>query len=216
MADLVTPSVSALAGVAAAGQRLGRRAGPAGVTVAEVTGLGIASLAVRSGQADALQERIRTALGLDLPGQGKSVASDGARALWTGPGQWLIQFSGGRQRVAALARDLEGLAAVVDQSDSRAVLEVNGRHVREALAKGLMIDLHPRAFAVGDTAVTLAGHVGVQVTLLDDRPAFQLTVARSYSLSLWEWLITAAATFGIAVVSPEMLVGDEGKSFDLE
>lgn len=200
--SVVTPTVSALAGVAAAGQRLGRRDGPAGVSLAEVTGLGIASVAVRQGQLAALGEVVQAHLGLDLPAQGKATRNDRYRAVWSGPGQWLLQFGEGRPGVTTLAGALHGLAAVTDQSDSRAVLEIGGPHARDSLAKGLMLDLHPRAFAVGDTALSLADHIAVQVTMLDARPTYQLMVARSYSLSLWDWLVTASATFGIAVIAP--------------
>jgi sarcosine oxidase subunit gamma len=35
---------------------------------------------------------------------------------------------------------------VIDQSDARVMLEISGRNVREMLAKGIALDLHPSAF----------------------------------------------------------------------
>lgn len=205
MADAVLAPVaaSALAGVAAAGQRLGRKAGAAGVVIAEVTGLGIASVAARRGQSAALVEKFQAATGLALLGNPKRVSGHDVSVVWSGPDQWLVLSSSaeGRGRAKSLALDLQGLASVTDQGDSRAVFEVSGPHAYEALAKGVMIDLHPRAFAPGDTAVTLVAHIGVQITLLDAAPVFQLMVPRSFSLSFWDWLISSAAEFGVSVVS---------------
>lgn len=202
MADISSRvATSALAGVAVGGQRLGRRGGTAGVTLREVTGLGIVSVAARRGQAEILAQRIEAGLGLTLPEQGRAVRHGNATVLWSAPGQWLIQFREGRARVAALAQDLQGIASLTDQSDGRVVIEVAGVDAREALAKGVMVDLHPRAFQAGATAVTLAGHIGMQVTRLDEEPQFQLMVSRSFVLSLWDWLIASASAYGVSVVS---------------
>ena len=40
-------------------------------------------------------------------------------------------------------------AAIVDQSHGRTILRVTGPKVRDALAKGVPVDLHPRAFTDG-------------------------------------------------------------------
>lgn len=196
----IPPGVSPLAGIANLGQRLGRKDGVAGVTLAEITGLAIASVTARSGQRQTLLAQVETILGLALPSQPKAVSSGAVSAVWSGPDQWLVMFStGGRARVAELAGALSGLASVTDQSDSRAVIEVSGPQARDVLAKGVMLDLHPRAFVPGDTAVTLVAHIGVQVTMTDSAPAFQFMVPRSFCLSFWAWLISSAEEYGVAV-----------------
>lgn len=196
----IPPGVSPLAGIANVGQRLGRRDGAAGVTIAEVTGLAIASVSARSGQRAALLVKVETQLGLALPSQPKSVSAGTVNAVWSGPDQWLVVFgTGGRARVADLAGALTGLASVTDQSDSRAVLEISGPHTRDVLAKGVMLDLHPRAFVPGDTAVTLVAHIGAQVTMTDPAPVYQLIVPRSFCVSFWDWLVSSAEEYGIAV-----------------
>jgi sarcosine oxidase subunit gamma len=55
---------------------------------------------------------------------------------------------------AALAGPFGQFAAIVDQSHGRTLLRVTGPRVRDALAKGLAIDLHPREFKTGYAAVT--------------------------------------------------------------
>jgi sarcosine oxidase subunit gamma len=72
--------------------------------------------------------------------------------------------------------------------------------VREALAKGVAIDLHPRAFKTADAAATLVSHVAVQLWQVDDAPTYELAVARGFALSFWHWLATSAAEFGLELV----------------
>ena len=196
----IPPVVSALAAVATAGQRLGFRDGEAGVVIAEMTGIAIASIAARKGQAEELSAKVQSLLGLSLPSGPKRVASADVSIVWSAPGQWLVLFaSGGRQRVSELAVALQGLASTTDQSDSRAMLEISGPRVRDVLAKGVMVDLHPKVFGPGDTAVTLVAHVGAQITCIDAAPVYQLMVPRSFCLSFWDWLIGSAEEYGIAL-----------------
>ena len=109
--------------------------------------------------------------------------------VWSGPDHWLFV---GKERglIAEIAARLAGLAAVSDQSDARAVLRVSGPRVREALAKGCMIDLHPRAFQPGSTALTSIAYMGVQLWQVDDAPTYDLAVFRSLAGSFWSWLVS--------------------------
>ncbi len=56
-----------------------------------------------------------------------------------------------------------------DQSDARLVLHLSGPRVRDVLAKGVPIDLHPKVFKPGDVATTLIAYIGVQIDMLDAR-----------------------------------------------
>lgn len=192
--------LSPLAGVARGGQRIGRQGGAAGVTISEVTGVTIASLAARRGASAELAAKVQALLGIALPSEPKRAASGNVSVVWSGPDQWLVLFAGdARERVGELARALAGLGSVTDQSDSRAVINVSGPRARDALAKGVMVDLYPKVFATGDTAVTPVAHVGAQVTMLDDRPTYQLMVPRSFCLSFWDWLISSSSEYGVAL-----------------
>jgi sarcosine oxidase subunit gamma len=71
--------------------------------------------------------------------------------------------------------------------------------VRETLAKGCPVDLHPRAFEPGDTALTAIAHMGVQLWQGDAAPTYELFVTRSMAGSFAEWLLAAAAEFGLEV-----------------
>ena len=104
--------------------------------------------------------------------------------------------------VPRLRERLAGLASIADQSDGRVVLRLSGDRVRDVLAKGVPVDLHPRNFRTGDVASTLVAHIGVQIEQLDDRPTFQLMAFRSLAGSLWSWLTKSAAEFGYEIVHP--------------
>jgi len=80
------------------------------------------------------------------------------------------------------------------------VLQLSGPRVRDVLAKGLAIDLHPKAFKPGDVANTLIAYVGVQIDMLDDA-TWQLTAPRSMAGTFWSWLSASAAEFGYDVVT---------------
>jgi methylglutamate dehydrogenase subunit D len=82
------------------------------------------------------------------------------------------------------------------------LLRISGPRVRDMLAKGCMLDLHDRAFKVGDTAVTPIALLNVQISRLPDADGaavFDLAVTRSYALSLWPWLESASAEFGLTI-----------------
>ena len=84
-----------------------------------------------------------------------------------------------------------------DQSDGRIILRVTGPRVRDALAKGVPIDLHPRAFRPGDAAITTVATIGVHLWQVDDAPTYELIVPRSFAVAFREWFDEAAAEFGI-------------------
>lgn len=184
--------------------RHGRADGVAGVAVRERTGLALVTLIARNGKADALAAATRDALGLDLPPPNRRTGAGPYAALWGGPGQWLLtaqpHAAGGfPARVIALA---QGLALAADQSDGRGVLEVSGPRARDILARGIAVDLHPRAFGPGSVALTMAAHVDVTLWQVDDAPTYGIAVARGFAGSLWQWLEETALRFGLDVLPP--------------
>ncbi|GJD52800.1 hypothetical protein OPKNFCMD_5567 [Methylobacterium crusticola] len=173
------------------------------LVVREREGLGLATVTARRGRGGDLAEVLRASRGLVLrPGPTVSRAGDLA-LVGTGPETWFAVGAGGGWRFSrALAATLAGLAAVADQSSGYGVLRLSGPAVRAVLAKGVPVDLHPSAFAAGDAAVTLAGHVGIVLWRAEDRAdgeeAFDVAVFRSYAESFRHWLFASAAEFGLA------------------
>ena len=172
---------------------------PVGVHVTPREGLGIASILARRGGEAVLSALVRARYGLDLPMVPRAARGPAHVFVWSGPGQWLL--------VAERREDfmeLSGLAALSDQSDARAALRLSGPKVRDMLAKGCMIDLHPAAFPPGAAAMTSIAHIGVHLWRLDahanDRDAvFDILIARSMAASFWSWATASAAEYGCGV-----------------
>jgi sarcosine oxidase subunit gamma len=184
--------------------RHGKREGAPGVTIAERVGLGLATVAARKGEARALQDRVREAYGVDLPQGSRVVEGREVSFVGYGPGQWLaISEALANEALARdLAERLKGLASISDQSSGRTVIRISGPRAREVLAKGLPIDLDPRAFPLGSAATSTISLMGVQLWQADDTRSYDIAVFRSLSESFWRWLTAAAAEFGYEVVAP--------------
>ena len=201
MSDRPLHPVSALAGLAIPG-RYGKGGEP-GVVIAERSRLGLATVAARKGQAGALTDAVAGAYGVALPDGSRVAHGKAVSFVGYGPGQWLAVSESLANE--ALARDLgqrlKGLASVSDQSGGRTVLRLSGPRAREVLAKGLPIDLHPRAFGPGSAATSTISLMGVQLWQVDDAPSYDIAVFRSLSASFWRWLTASAAEFGYEVTT---------------
>jgi sarcosine oxidase subunit gamma len=216
---------SAFEGLATVG-RHGVAEGSPGLTVREVTRLALASVVARRGQADRVAERVSDATGIALPATPRRVEGDAGTAgeglsfVFAGPGQWLaVAETAATERFAAAAgldpamagsaaleislrAMLAGAAAVAGQGDGRGVLRLSGPRVRDVLAKGTAIDLHPRRFAPGDAAMTWCAHVDVTLWQRDAEPTYDIVIPRGFAGTFWHWLEESAAEYGIAVVTP--------------
>ena len=143
---------------------------------------------------------INTAFGIVLPDGPRRVTRGRVAFAGVGPDQWIASADGSDAvGFAARVRARIGpFAAVADQSDARLVLRVSGPRVRDVLAKGVPVDLHPRAFRPGDVACTVVGYINTQIDMLDES-TYQLAASRSMAGSFWSWLAAAAAEFGYEV-----------------
>jgi sarcosine oxidase subunit gamma len=165
------------------------------IAIAPVTDYALATVMARGDRAEELTRRVREAFGLELP-WGPHRAAAGATAFaWAGPGHWLAMaaHTDAAAFTSRLRQTLEGVASVSDQTDGRVMVRIGGPKVREVLAKGVPIDLHPRAFMPGDAAVTLCGHITVHIWQVDAIPTYELAVPRSMTASFLEWLGSATA-----------------------
>ncbi len=203
MADQTHLFVSALDGAVKPG-RYGRGTARPGVTVTEVQGAALATVTARNGRRGALLDATRSAFGAELPATPRRAEGRDIAFIWSGPDQWLVYKhpapSEGME--AFLATRFAGLASLVDQSHGRTLLRACGPHIRDALAKGVPVDLHPRVFKVGDAAATLVSHIPVHLWQIDDGPSYEFAVARSLAQSFWHWLEASAAEYGLELVDP--------------
>lgn len=147
----------------------------------------IAGIALFNEQLAELQD----ALGVILPGPGKQLRHHHILYLWSGPENWLaVAPEDDPDFDLKLVQSCAGLAAVTDQSDGRTILQINGPNARDALAKLIPIDLHPSTFPPDATALTLAGHIPIQIWAAEE-DGFELVCFRSYAETLYEALTEA-------------------------
>jgi sarcosine oxidase subunit gamma len=194
---------TALAHRGLAKRALGATDAEAGVVLGECGLRG--QTALRGDDGDpAFVDAVRAAIGAVPPTQPNTVAgpaalADGPRVLWLGPDEWLVVAADG-EALVQLRAALEGRsAAVVDVSDSRAVITLSGARARDVLAKGCPLDLHPSVFPPGRCAQSLLAKAHVLLHRIDEAPTFEIYVHRSFADYLWTWLEDAAAEYGMAV-----------------
>lgn len=144
-----------------------------------------AAIIPRPGGMAALAEALLTGFGIELPSLGRWVASRRLTLARTAPHQMLALRDGaGNGLFEELEAALGAHAGVVDLSDARAAVRLQGPRARDLLARLLPLDLHPRAMQAGHAASTLAAHIGVLVLQLDDAPSYELLCQRSFGDSL--------------------------------
>jgi sarcosine oxidase subunit gamma len=165
---------------------------------------GLAILNLR-GQPDdrAFLQAAQAALGAALPTEPCRTSQAGAlRIVWAGPDDWFVIGSGGHAE--SLAARLRGAtaglhAAVTDVGSGYRVLRLMGPPVREVLAQGCPLDLHPRAFGMGACAGTHFFKASVWLWQAGDAPGFELLVRRSFAGYVGLMLERATMESGLAM-----------------
>ena len=133
----------------------------------------------------------------ELPRTGASATASGSFLLGIRPGLWLLIASDSAPPEFPGAKLEAAFEVAVETGDAWTQFAISGSASRDLLAKGCALDLHPSAFPEGRCAVTrfaelrcVLHHVGV---------GYRLLVGRSYAAALAEWLIEAAAEFGLGL-----------------
>ena len=183
--------------------RLGRGDGAPGLVLQELTQFTLASVIARKDQAAQATAAALQTFGTSPPAT-PAIATGGEFAfVWSGPAHWLALGPHATEPVEARLGAAFGThASVFDQGGSRMLLELRGPRVRDVLAKGVSIDLHPRSFKTGNVAVTTASHLAVHLWQVADDPVYRLLIVRTYFDSLWRWLAASAAAYGCEVLAP--------------
>ncbi|HEX6141734.1 MAG TPA: sarcosine oxidase subunit gamma family protein [Geminicoccaceae bacterium] len=160
------------------------------IRIVELPGRTLVQVSAFHGRLGPAEDALEEALGLRPPGVVGQTSEDGdRRILCVGPGRWwMIGADPGHVQLDP------ALGAVVEQSHGRTVIEVRGTGVRDLLAKGTSIDLHPKSFPAGACAATALAQIAVVLEArADDR--IEIHVPRSYARFLVEWLEDAALEF---------------------
>ncbi|WP_110549001.1 sarcosine oxidase subunit gamma [Yoonia vestfoldensis] len=143
------------------------------VTCTEVMRETLFCVAPYRGQHKAVSAALKAQLGLSLPAAGRRKIAGDAICQWIGHDAWVV----------SAPVMLDGLAAVSDQSDGYAALDVAGAGVEAVLARLIPLDLRSTTFKVNHTARSLLGHVPVSITRTGAQ-AFEVMVMRSMAASL--------------------------------
>ena len=134
-------------------------------------------------------------LGLDLPKTPRTSVSWGdAKALWLSIDQWLILCSRAKavELTAALRAELGNIhSLIVDVSDMRAVLRLEGEGVREVLLKGSSLDLLSGDYGPGTVRRMRYAEIAALLHVVEDT-VFDLYVFRSYADYAWDFILATA------------------------
>jgi sarcosine oxidase subunit gamma len=149
----------------------------------------------------AFREGVGQALGLALPTRPcTSLASHTHRLVWVGPDDWFVVGPKG-EAAAIEARLRHALAgqhcAVTDVSSGYTVLHLSGRPVRDVLAQGCPLDLHPRVFGPGASAGSLFFKASVWLWQTDEAPVYEMLVRSSFRGYVWLMLERATRACGL-------------------
>ncbi|MDF1749074.1 MAG: sarcosine oxidase subunit gamma family protein [Alphaproteobacteria bacterium] len=165
-----------------------------GLVVTELPFLG--KITLRGDAADpAFAAAVKSVLGTDLPTQPMTSQRVGnTRVFWKAFDEWLIWTpEDAEQKLGAdLNAALTGLRkSVVDVSDYYTILRIDGPRSRDLLAKGCVIDLHPRAFHPGQATGTGFHHATIFITQTDS-DVFDIMVRWSFADYLWNYFADGA------------------------
>jgi sarcosine oxidase, subunit gamma len=138
---------------------------------------------------------VKKVLGLDLPKTPRTSVSWGdVKALWLSIDQWLILCSRAKatELVSQLVTELGSIhSLVVDVSDMRAVLRLEGDGIREVLLKGSSLDLLSDDYQAGTVRRMRFAEIAALLHVVEDN-VFDVYVFRSYADYAWEFLLATA------------------------
>lgn len=146
-----------------------------------------------------LEAAVKAATGCNFPPLANQFESAGERrVVWLGPNEYLLLCESGKEK--ALHDTLTSTIktshfAITDVSDSLCALSLSGPAVRDVLAKGCSLDLHPSQFGAGKCAQSLLAHAGIILVALSDGE-FILICRTSFAPYTHDWLIDASLEYG--------------------
>lgn len=178
-------------------------ASDAGVHCRELQSISLVTVLARKGAVAEARELAKTNFRLTLPE--KAARAGDAELCFVGlsPESWLASSETlpPTELMGQLSSCFGERASLVDQSSGYTVLRLTGERLRETLAKGVPLDLHPAVFPEGSAATTIIAHMGAILWRnpdFDGLPVFDIAAFRSHSGSFMNWLSSSAAEFGFS------------------
>lgn len=162
------------------------------ITIAENSGVALASVAARMGQEAACRKGLKTVLGGDAPGPGKARLHDPEAGFWMGPDQWMIgaPLASHEDLADQLKARLGDAASVTEQTGAWVVFDVTGAAMRDMMERLCAVPI--RQMEAGDTHRTMIHQLGCFVIRRVDADHVRILGPRASAASLHHALITAA------------------------
>ena len=143
---------------------------------------------------------VQEALKIPLPVAACStLATLNIRALWVGPNDWFVIGPQGEQAniESRLRLALAGQhCAVTDVSSGYFLVTLSGVQAREVLAQACPMDFHPAVFKPGQAVGTNFFKISTYLWQLDETPAFEMLVRRSFIDHFWQLIEHCSTEFG--------------------
>jgi sarcosine oxidase subunit gamma len=163
------------------------------VSMREITSRGMIDLRGLASDGE-FMAAIKQALNLDLPTTPRTSAAWGdVQALWLSIDQWLILCPRARtgETLNKLRQALAGIHSfVVDVSDMRTIIRLEGDSARSVLLKGSSLDLLSSDYGAGTVRRLRFAEIAALIHIVSEKPdAIDLYVFRSYANYVWDWLL---------------------------
>ncbi len=146
-----------------------------------------------------LMDKLKAAVGFDLPLEANTFRDDGIRCYWLGPDEWLFVSAPGSNLLATLESVSPGLHASVNkQSGGMLTLELGGVAAADILSKGCTLNLTPDVFRAEQCAQTLLAKSNILIARGSGENSFTLVVRRSFAEYVALWLAHAGKDVAIS------------------
>ncbi|MBU2991698.1 sarcosine oxidase subunit gamma [Octadecabacter sp. 1_MG-2023] len=163
------------------------------VTIAENTGVALASVAARNGGTEACAKVLKDVLGA-VPDVGRTVLHDPEAGFWMGPDQWMIGAPMNTHEDIAdqLKAKLGNAASVTEQSGAWVVFDVIGERMPDMCE--ILCNIPIRKMVAGDVRRTMIHQLGCFVIRRAADDHIRILGPRASAQSLHHALITAATS----------------------
>ena len=127
------------------------------------------------------------------------IGSKDTRILWNGPKNWLL-VSTKKDLLKNILKNLsESDFAITDLSHSKAIIEIEGRDVKEVLKKGCPFNFN--ALEKNNSINSIYNGIAFTVDMMNDNPdKVRLFALRSFGESLYHSITDASLEFGFESV----------------
>ena len=157
----------------------------------EMSGLALASVAVRRGHEVACRAHLADLLEADPPGPGQACLHDPEAAFWMGPTQWMVgaPFETHEDLAAQLKTRFGQSASITEQTDAWAAFDLSGDALERVMELLCSIDM--RQMKSGDAQRTNIHHLGCFVIRRDPASWVRILGPRASAGSLHHAILTA-------------------------